>query len=81
MNRNSIPGFRKRERMGLKNIIIVTVLATIAEWFIYIGFQGRYGIEVDPKLYSITIPFMLFANFIAANIAQYIFTGRVSWKL
>lgn len=70
-----------RNKMGLKKVMIVTVLASAAEWAIYLACQGRYGIEVHPALYSVTIPFMVMTNFITANIAQKIFTGKIDWRM
>lgn len=67
--------------MGLRNIMMFTVGASLIEWFIYFNTHGRYGIEVSPELLGMTIPIMVIANFASAHLAQYIFTGRVTWKL
>lgn len=67
--------------MGLKRIIQFTIAASLVEWIVYLRFAGRTGIEVNPDMFAITIPTMILANFISAHIAQYIFTGRIRWKL
>lgn len=59
-----------------KEIVTLTILATIIEWLIYYTFNGYFGITVSSSKFLTTIIFMLITNFISAMMAKYIFIGK-----